>query len=97
MLEMQEKDGGVVFSVRVQPRASRSAIEGEWQGMLKVRLTAPPVEGKANDALRLLLAASLNVPLRAVTILSGATARTKRVAVSGTTTEKVRALAASRK
>ncbi|NDQ58457.1 MAG: DUF167 domain-containing protein [Acidipila sp.] len=97
MLAMQGKDGGIVFSVRVQPRASRNAIEGEWQGMLKVRLTAPPVEGKANDALRRLVAASLNVPLRAVTILSGATARTKRVAVSGTTTEKVRALAASRK
>jgi len=97
MLEIQERDGGVIFSVRVQPRASRNAIEGEWQGMLKVRLTAPPVEGKANDALRRLLAASLNVPLRAVTILSGATGRTKRVAVTGTTTEKVRALAASGK
>lgn len=97
MLAMQEKDGDVVFTVRVQPRASRNAIEGEWQGALKVRLTAPPVGGKANDALRRLLADSLNVPVGAVTILSGATGRTKRMAVSGITAEKVRALAASGK
>ena len=92
MLEMQEKDGCVIFSVRVQPRGSRNAIEGEWQGALKVRLTAPPVDGKANDALRRLLADNLNVPLGAVTILSGAIGRTKRVAVIGITMVQVRAL-----
>ena len=52
----------IVFAVRVTPRASRDAIEGEYQGALKVRLTAPPVDDRANDALRRLLAARLNVP-----------------------------------
>ena len=61
-MEIQERDGEVIFAVRVTPRASRDAIEGEYQGALKVRLTAPPVDDRANDALRRLLAARLNVP-----------------------------------
>jgi uncharacterized protein (TIGR00251 family) len=94
VIELSERDGAVVFAVRVQPRASRDAVGGEWQGALKVRLTAPPVDDKANEALRRLLAARLNVPLSAVTILSGARGRTKRVSVSGVTSEQVRELAA---
>ncbi len=56
MIEIRENDGGVSFAVRVQPRASRSEITGEWQGALRVRLTAPPVDDKANEELRRLLA-----------------------------------------
>ena len=82
-MEIQERDGEVVFAVRVTPRASRDAIEGEYQGALKVRLTAPPVDDRANDALRRLLAARLNVPVSAVRILAGVKSRTKRVAVTG--------------
>jgi uncharacterized protein (TIGR00251 family) len=94
-IEITQRDGAVVFAVRVQPRASRDAVGGEWQGALKVRLTAPPVDDKANEALRRLLAARLNVPLSAVTILSGARGRTKRVSVSGVTAEQVRGLVGS--
>jgi len=95
-MEIQERDGEVVFAVRVTPRASRDAIEGEYQGALKVRLTAPPVDDRANDALRRLLAARLNVPVSAVRILAGGKTRMKRVAVSGTTQAQVIAIAAAK-
>ncbi len=95
MLEIVQRDGAVIFRVRVQPRASREAIDGEWQTALKVRLTAPPVDDKANLALRRLLAARLNVPVSAVRILSGERSRTKRVAVDGVSAEQVRSLLAA--
>ena len=94
MLEITERAGSSIFAVRVQPRASGDAIEGEWQGALKVRLTAPPVDDRANDALRRLLAARLNIPLSAVRILSGERSRTKRIEIRGVTAAQVRALAA---
>jgi uncharacterized protein (TIGR00251 family) len=77
----------------VTPRASRDAIEGEYQDALKVRLTAPPVEDRANDALRCLLAARLNVPVSAVRIVGGEKSRNKRVAVAGVTRVQVISLA----
>lgn len=95
MFKIDQKEGAVVFHVRVQPRASREAIDGEWQAALKVRLTAPPVDDKANLALRRLLAARLNVPVSAVRILSGGRSRTKRVAVDGVSAEQVRGLLAA--
>ena len=85
MIEITERDGGVTFAVRVVPRASRNAIEREHGGALKIRLTAPPVDDRANDALRRLLAERLNVPVAAVRIVMGETRRTKRVSVAGVT------------
>jgi uncharacterized protein (TIGR00251 family) len=82
----------ISFRVRVQPRASRDAIEGDHAGALKVRLTAPPLEGRANESLRRLLAGRLNVPLSAVRIISGENSRNKRIAVAGVTRERVLAL-----
>jgi uncharacterized protein (TIGR00251 family) len=84
-MELTERDGGVTFAVRVMPRASRDAIEGEHDGALKIRLTAPPVEDRANDALRRLLAERLNVPVSAVRIVAGEKSRTKRVLIAGVT------------
>jgi uncharacterized protein len=92
-MRITEKDGTVIFSVRVQPRASRDEIAGEYQDGLKIRLTAPPVEDRANEALRKLLAARLNVPLAAVRIAAGERGRTKRVEIRGATTEMIRGLA----
>jgi uncharacterized protein len=83
----------VSFSVRVQPRASRDEIAGVWQDGLKIRLTAPPVDDRANEALRRLLATRLNVSLSAVRIASGEHSRTKRVEVRGVSAAAVRALA----
>ena len=92
-MRITEKDGAVSFAVRVQPRASRDEIAGEWQDALKIRLTAPPVDDRANEALRRLLAARLKVPLSAVRIAAGERSRTKRVEVRGVTAGEVRALA----
>jgi hypothetical protein len=89
-----EKVGTVIITVRVQPRASRNAIAGEWNGALKVRLTAPPADGRANEACRRLLAGQLNIPLAAVIILAGERSRTKRIAIRGVTAEQVRQLVA---
>jgi len=92
VIDISERDGSVSFSVRVTPRASRDAIEGEYQAALKVRLTAPPIEDRANDALRRLLAAHLNVPVSAVRIVGGEKSRNKRVSVAGVTRAQVAAL-----
>jgi uncharacterized protein (TIGR00251 family) len=89
VIEIAEGEGGVAFAVRVTPLASRNTIEGEHAGALKVRLTAPPVEDRANDALRRLLAERLNVPASAVRIVAGEKSRTKRVAVAGVSKAKV--------
>ncbi len=77
------RTAGAVIAVKVVPRASQSRVEG-WQGdALKVRLTAPPVEGKANAALIALLAKALGIRAGNVDIIGGETARTKRVRITG--------------
>jgi uncharacterized protein (TIGR00251 family) len=92
-VQISEKDATVSFAVRVQPRAGRDEIVGEYQGALKIRLATPPVDGRANEALRKLLASRLNVPLSAVRIASGERSRTKRIEVCGVTAARIRALA----
>jgi uncharacterized protein (TIGR00251 family) len=92
-VQITEKDGTVTFAVRLQPRASSDEIVGEYQGALKIRLTAPPVDDRANEALRKLLAMRLKVPLTAVRIASGERSRTKRVEIFGVTAAMIRALA----
>ena len=92
-----ERDGALTFAVRVTPRASHDTIEGEYQGALKVRLTAPPVENRANEALRRLLAESLKVPVSAVRIVAGHKSRTKRVLVAGATRPQILTLAGGAK
>lgn len=99
MIEITEPAGAVTFTVRVQPRASRDQIGGEWPGAagspgaLKVRLTAPPVDDRANEALCRLLADALGVAVASVRIVSGERGRTKRVEVRGVTAAQVQALA----
>jgi len=86
---MQERGRAIAFAVRVIPRASQDAIEGGYQGALKVRLTAPPVDDRANEALIRLLAERLNVPKSAVRIVAGAKSRTKRVEIAGARREQI--------
>ncbi|MGE0593709.1 MAG: DUF167 domain-containing protein [Vicinamibacterales bacterium] len=74
---------GAVLTVRVTPRASRSEILGARDGALRVRLTAPPVEGAANEALVSLLSERLGLARRAISVISGERGRTKRVLVAG--------------
>jgi hypothetical protein len=91
-MEIKERDGAVEITVRVAPRASRNAVEGEYNGALKVRLTAPPVDDRANDALRRLLAERLKVSVSAVRIVAGEKRRTKRVSIAGVSRAQVAAL-----
>jgi uncharacterized protein (TIGR00251 family) len=80
---------GTRLSLRVQPRASRDEIVGIAGDAIRVRLTAPPVGGAANDALLRFLAARLEIPRSALTLVSGHTARTKVVALDGVSAEEV--------
>jgi hypothetical protein len=92
MITVDEKDGRVIFHVRVQPNARRQGIEGQWQDALRIRVTAPPTEDRANEAVVKLLAQRLKLPRGAVRIIGGARARLKRVEVQGATASQVRAL-----
>jgi uncharacterized protein len=89
MLQIDDKDNGVVFSVRVQPRASKDEVAGEMGGALKVRLRAPAVEDRANEALVEFLAQLLKSPRSAVRILSGERSRTKRIEINGVTRQQI--------
>jgi uncharacterized protein (TIGR00251 family) len=79
---------GCVLTIRVIPRASRTALAGERAGALLVRLAAPPVEGAANAALLAFLSDCLQIPRRRMAIVSGASSRSKRVAVEGLTPDE---------
>lgn len=89
MLDTQEREGAVIFSVRVQPRASKDEIAGEMGGALKVRLRAPAVEDRANEALVEFLAELLKTSRSAVRILSGERSRTKRIEIRGVTRQQI--------
>lgn len=92
MLEVRERNGAAIFPVRVQPRASKDEIAGELGGALKVRLRAPAVEDRANEALVEFLAELLKTPKSAVRILSGDRSRTKSIEIRGVTPQQIHAL-----
>jgi len=90
MLTIHETADGVTFAVRVHPRAKKNAITGELGDALKVSLTTPPVEGRANQACIEFFAKFLKVPRSSVTIASGQTSRNKVIRVAGVTEQYVR-------
>ena len=81
---------GVTFAVKVHPRAKKDAITGELGDVLKVSLTAPPIDGKANQACIEFCAKLLKVPRSSVTIASGQSSRQKVIRVIGLSAEEVR-------
>jgi uncharacterized protein (TIGR00251 family) len=89
MIEIVDRNGAITIMVRVIPRASRDAIEGAYGESLKVRLMAPALENRANEALRRLLADRLNVQVAAVRIVAGEKSRTKRISIAGITREQI--------
>lgn len=89
MLEVQDREGGVFLSVRVQPGASKDEIAGVMQGALKIKLHARALENRANEALIEYLAALLKRPKAAVRILAGERSRIKLVEIRGITKEEV--------
>ena len=90
LIEFKATPEGVTFTVKVHPRARKNAITGEIGGVLKVAVTAPPVEGRANEACVRLLADALNVPRASVTIDAGQGSRNKVIRVAGLSAEEVR-------
>ena len=80
----------MAFSVKVHPHARKNAITGELDGALKVSLTSPPIDGKANEACIMFFVKLLKVPRSSVTIASGQSNRRKVIRVSGLSAEEVR-------
>lgn len=83
MLTVRDTSNGAVFAVKVHPRAKKNAITGEVGDALKLALTAPPVEGKANEACVRFLAEVLELPRASVTIAAGESSRQKLIRVAG--------------
>ena len=81
--------GGVLLTVHVQPGARQTAAAGVHGDALKVRLQAPPVDGKANAALLAYLAAALGISPRQLTLVAGQTSRRKRVRVEGVAADEL--------
>ncbi len=91
MIPIRDTPSGATFQVKVQPRAKKNAIVGEVGEALKLALTAPPIEGRANEACIGFFAELLNVPRSSVTIAAGATSRNKVIRVRGMSAAQVQA------
>ena len=83
MIQYSEKDRALTFAVRIVPRASRSELAGEYNGALRIRIAAPPVEGAANRELIRLLAKMFKLPQNSIAIISGAGSKNKVVHIAG--------------
>ena len=90
MIPIQDNAGSVTFCVRVHPRARKDAITGEIGDALKVSLTAPPVDGRANEACIEFFAKLLKVPRLSISIAAGLGSRNKVLRVAGLSVEDVR-------
>lgn len=85
MIPINNSPDGISFSVKVHPRAKKNAIAGEVGDVLKLSLTAPPIDGKANEGCIEFFANLLKVPRSSVTIASGQTSRRKMIRIAGVT------------
>ena len=89
MISVRDTPSGATFQIRVHPRAKRNAVIGEVGDAVKLALTAPPIEGRANEACITFLAEILHVPRSSVTIAAGASSRNKVIRVSGLSAAQV--------
>jgi len=89
MIPILDTPAGATFQVKVHPRARKNGITGVIGDALKVALTAPPVEGRANEACVKFLAEFLNVPRSSVTIAAGEASRQKLIRIAGVTAAQV--------
>jgi uncharacterized protein len=90
VISIHESDDTVTFAIKVHPRARKNSITGELGGALKLSITSPPIDGRANQACIEFFAKLLKVPRSSVTIASGQSSRNKVVRVAGLTVEEVR-------
>ena len=88
-IPIRDTPSGATFQVKVHPRARKNAITGEVGDALKLALTSPPVDGRANEACIAFFAELLNVPRSSVTIAAGQTSRNKLVRIAGMTAAQV--------
>ena len=90
MIAIQDTPAGATFSIKIHPRARKNAITGELGDALKLSLTAPPLEGRANDACIEFFANLLKVPRSSVTIASGQKSRMKVIRIAGVSADELR-------
>ncbi len=91
MIPIKDTPTGAAFSVKLHPRARKNAITGTLGDALKISLTAPPVEGRANHACIEFLADVLKLPRSSITIAAGQTSRNKLIRISGVSAADVEA------
>jgi uncharacterized protein (TIGR00251 family) len=91
MITLRDTPDGCTLRVRVHPGARRDEITGTHDGALKISLTTPPTDGRANDALIAFLAAHLEVPRASIALLTGATSRSKTLRITGKSAAEVQA------
>ncbi len=92
MLKLKETDKGVTFELRVIPRSSGCAISGIQDGALKIRITAPPLEGRANEECIRFISDLLKIRKSSVEITSGGKSRKKTVSIAGVKKKDIEAL-----
>ena len=97
MFEIRDTPTGATFPIKVHPRARKEGITGSVGHALKVALTAPPVEGRANEACIEFFAKLLKVPRSSVSIAAGQNSRNKVIRVAGLSADQVRGRLASEK
>lgn len=90
MIPINDSPLGATFAVKVHPRARKNGITGEIGDALKLSLTAPPTEGRANEACVDFFAKALDVPRSSITIAAGQNSRNKVIRVSGLTAQQIR-------
>lgn len=90
MIPIHDSGTSITLAIRVHPRANQNAITGEVGDALKVSLTTPPLQGRANEACVEFFAKLLKVPRSSVTIASGRSSRNKVIRVTGVTSQHVR-------
>jgi len=89
MITLRETPDGCTLPVRVHPGAKRNAVTGTHDGAVKISLTTPPTDGRANEALIAFLAERLNIPRSRIALVSGQTSRSKVLRITGLNTAEV--------
>jgi uncharacterized protein (TIGR00251 family) len=90
MVLVRQEGEAASFRIHLQPKASREAIVGEVEGVLRLRVTAPPVDGRANEACLRLLAKALDLPVSRLQIAAGQQARIKTIRITGASADLLR-------
>lgn len=90
-ITLRDTPDGCILPVRVHPGAKRNAVNGTHDGALKISLTTPPTDGRANEALIAFVAEHLRLPRARVTLLTGATSRSKTLRIAGKSAAEVQA------